>query len=94
MKSRSPAQNYAFFGVNAEANSCHHALMQAHDQKPLVIGTLVSLLGMLTIFSTVVLEHANLGALYIPTIVAGLVIWALGQAKIHSGIRQRSQQGH
>jgi hypothetical protein len=49
---------------------------------------------MLTIFSTVVLEHATLGVWYVPTIVAGLVIWALGQAKIHGGIRQRSQQGH
>jgi len=74
-----------------------HAIMrsmQTHDQKPLVIGTLVSLIGMLTIFSTVVLEQATLGVWYVPTIVAGLVIWALGQAKIHGGIRQRSHQEH
>ncbi len=67
--------------------------MAAHDQKPLFLGFIVSVLGMLTIFSAIVLEAERLGSLYYPTIIAGVVIWAIGQACIHGPMRERAKAG-
>jgi len=66
----------------------------AHDQKPLFLGFIVSILGMLTIFSAIVLGAEGLGSLYAVIIIAGIVIWAIGQACIHGPMRQRAKAGH
>jgi len=81
-------------GVNGYENSWHVARMTAHDQKPLFLGFVVSIVGMLAIFSAIVLEAERLGALYYPTIIGGVVIWAIGQACIHGPMRQRAKSGH
>lgn len=68
--------------------------MDTHGQKPLYLGFVISVLGMLTIFAAIVLEAEKLGSLYYPTIIAGVVIWAVGQASIHGPLRRAAQRQH
>ena len=68
--------------------------METHGQKPLILGFVISVLGMLTIFAAIVLEAEKLGSLYYPTIIAGVVIWAVGQVSIHRPMRRAAQQQH
>jgi len=64
------------------------------SQTPLFLGFVISILGMLTIFSAIVLESETLGAMYYPTIIGGVVIWAVGQAAIHGPMRKAAQKQH
>ena len=68
--------------------------MDTHGQRPLYLGFVISVLGMLTIFAAIVLEAETLGSLYYPTIIAGVVIWAVGQASIHGPMRRSAQRQH
>ena len=68
--------------------------MATRDQKPLFLGFIVSVVGRLTIFAAIVLEAEALGSLYYPTIIAGVVIWAVGQAAIHGPMRRDAHKQH
>jgi len=65
--------------------------MDTHGQKPLYLGFVISILGMLAIFTAIVLEAEALGSLYYPTIIGGVLVWAGGQWCIHGPLRRAAR---